>query len=104
MSALNQFLAIGFPEKQSEELRREFSELGYMGKSSPSAEEAVCQEQIVVLKFALKVFGDAEICVSWLSKKMKNLGGESPLSLLKTREGVSKVGDLLNQIDSGFSA
>gem|GEM_PF-4664835 len=72
--------------------------------SSDQVTPASCEDQILALSYALKVFGDADKCVNWLCKKWGRIGGEVPLALIKSRQGCIDLTNALVQIDYGFFA
>ena len=53
---------------------------------------------------AARVFGDAEKAARWLRKPNASLGGQTPLSLLRTEAGAKAVEESLIQIDHGIFA
>lgn len=57
---------------------------------------------VKMLHLGLKVFGSEEKFKSWMKKPAIALEGKSPESIMETKEGIQRVGDLLGQIDHGF--
>lgn len=57
---------------------------------------------IRVLSSAETVYGSRERALAWLRRPHAQLGGRSPLSLLKTDTGSRLVEELLIQIDEGM--
>lgn len=50
---------------------------------------------------ATQVFGTADKAIRWLKCPVRALGGQTPLSLLGTEEGVTRVMDVLGQVEHG---
>jgi putative toxin-antitoxin system antitoxin component (TIGR02293 family) len=53
---------------------------------------------------ATRIFGDADKAARWLRKPNASLGGQTPLSLLRTETGAKAVEESLIQIDHGIFA
>lgn len=53
---------------------------------------------------AARVFGNAAKAARWLRKPNASLGGQTPLSLLRTETGAKAVEESLTQIDHGIFA
>ncbi|WP_158816581.1 antitoxin Xre/MbcA/ParS toxin-binding domain-containing protein [Methylocapsa sp. S129] len=53
---------------------------------------------------AARVFGNADKAARWLRKPNASLGGQTPLSLLRTETGAKAVEESLIQIDHGIFA
>jgi len=105
MLDLNELVKLGFSLDQSEELLREMKRIkDVYGLHSDPKTSASCEDQILVLAYALDVFGDPAKCVGWLCKKWLKIGGEVPLVLLKSSDDITELYDALTQIDNGFSA
>ena len=54
-----------------------------------------------VLARAIEVFGEREKALRWLRTPVRSLGDETPISLLNSPEGLSRVQDTLGQIEHG---
>lgn len=52
-------------------------------------------------QLGLEIFGNEEKFKSWMKKPAIALEGESPESIMVTKEGINKVSDLLGQISHG---
>ena len=50
---------------------------------------------------AMEVFGTRERALRWLNTPVRSLGGQTPLSLLNTPEGVAQVQDMLGRVEHG---
>lgn len=50
---------------------------------------------------AMEVFGTREKALSWLNSPVLSLGDQTPLSLLKTPDGVAQVQDILGRVEHG---
>ena len=50
---------------------------------------------------AMEVFGTRERALRWLNTPVRSLGGQTPLSLLNTPEGVAQVQDTLGRVEHG---
>ncbi|MGB3385861.1 MAG: MbcA/ParS/Xre antitoxin family protein [Marinomonas sp.] len=57
---------------------------------------------IIIHQLGLEVFGNEEKFKSWMKKPAIALEGESPESIMVTKEGIQRVSDLLGQINHGF--
>ncbi|MGO3345957.1 MAG: antitoxin Xre/MbcA/ParS toxin-binding domain-containing protein [Marinomonas sp.] len=53
-------------------------------------------------QLGLDVFGNEAKFKSWMKKPAIALEGESPESIMVTKEGIQRVSDLLGKIDHGF--
>jgi putative toxin-antitoxin system antitoxin component (TIGR02293 family) len=53
---------------------------------------------------AARVFGDPDKVARWLRKPNASLGGQTPLSLLRSETGAKAVEEILIQIDHGIFA
>ncbi|MBV9158517.1 MAG: DUF2384 domain-containing protein [Acidobacteriaceae bacterium] len=51
---------------------------------------------------ATEVFGTADKAIRWLTCPVRALSDNTPLSLLDTEEGVTRVKDVLGQIEHGL--
>ena len=54
-----------------------------------------------VVARAMEVFGDKDRALRWLHAPVRALGNQTPVSLLDSKEGVSRVEDVLGQIEHG---
>lgn len=68
--------------------------------------EAVEASEIRVLnervhQLGLKLFGDEDSWTSWMKKPALALNGQSPESVMGTKEGMQRVSDLLGKIVHG---
>jgi PHD/YefM family antitoxin component YafN of YafNO toxin-antitoxin module len=54
-----------------------------------------------VHQLGLELFGDEDKWKSWIKTPALALGGESPESIMVTKEGINRVRDLLGQISHG---
>ena len=54
-----------------------------------------------VLARAIEVFGEREKALRWLRTPVRSLGDKTPISLLHSPEGLSRVQDTLGQIEHG---
>jgi putative toxin-antitoxin system antitoxin component (TIGR02293 family) len=50
---------------------------------------------------AIEVLGTPEKALRWLESPVRSLGDQTPLSLLESPEGISRVEDTLGQIEHG---
>lgn len=50
---------------------------------------------------AMEVFGTREKALRWLNSPVGSLGGQTPLSLLNTPEGITQVQDILGRVEHG---
>jgi len=50
---------------------------------------------------AIEVFGTREKALRWLRTPVRSLGDQTPLSLLKTAEGIAQVQDTLGRVEHG---
>jgi uncharacterized protein (DUF2384 family) len=105
MLDLDTLINIGFSSEQSEALLQKMERIKdiYGLHSDPRTSESR-EDQMLVLAYALNVFGDSAKCAGWLCKKWHKIGGEVPLVLLKSSKDIKELYDALTQIDSGFSA
>lgn len=105
MLDLDELVKLGFSLEQSEELLREMERIKdvYGLHNDPGTSES-CENQMLALEYALNVFGDSGKCAGWLCKKWHKIGGEVPLFLLKSRQNITELYDVLTQIDNGYSA
>jgi len=55
-----------------------------------------------VLARAIEVFGEREKALQWLRTPVRSLGDKTPISLLSTTEGLTRVRDVLGQIEHGI--
>jgi putative toxin-antitoxin system antitoxin component (TIGR02293 family) len=55
-----------------------------------------------ILKLGETVLGSAKNLSEWLDKPVLLLGGEKPMTLLKTESGRREVESVLHQIENGF--
>lgn len=49
----------------------------------------------------IEVFGTREKALRWLRTPVRALGGQTPMSLLKSPEGLARVQDALGQVEHG---
>jgi putative toxin-antitoxin system antitoxin component (TIGR02293 family) len=54
-----------------------------------------------VLARAIEVSGEREKSLRWLRTPVRSLGDKTPISLLNSPEGLSRVQDTLGQIEHG---
>lgn len=54
-----------------------------------------------VTRYAVEVFGDADTAAAWIKEPNPALGGVTPLSLLDTEPGTTKVREVLTRIEYG---
>lgn len=54
-----------------------------------------------VLARAIEVFGTQEKALRWLRTPVRSLGDKTPISLLNSPEGLSRVQDTLGQVEHG---
>ncbi|MFK4448481.1 uncharacterized protein (DUF2384 family) [Caballeronia udeis] len=55
-----------------------------------------------LLARATRVFGDRNQALRWLMTPQKQLGGQTPLEISLTDDGMRRVQQLLTQIDQGY--
>ncbi|CAM5287174.1 hypothetical protein AFAE65S_00126 [Alcaligenes phenolicus] len=56
-----------------------------------------------ILRLALSIFGSEEKANRWLNKPKARFDGRSPLDMLTSKSGASRVNAMLHQIRSGIS-
>lgn len=61
-------------------------------------------KEITIINTAIRVFGDPDKALRWLSKPKQSLGGATPISMLGTEHGRQGVEDMLVRIDHGMAA
>ncbi len=59
------------------------------------------EELVDVTARAIEVFGTREKATRWLRTPVRALGNQTPMSLLRTAEGLIRVRDTLGQVEHG---
>ncbi len=74
----------------------------YFSLVPPPAPEAQSIEPLVqVIARAVEVLGSSEKALRWINAPVRSLGGQTPVSLLSTPEGIARVEDALGRIEYG---
>lgn len=58
---------------------------------------------VIIHQLGLEIFGNEEKFKSWMKKPAIALEGESPESMMVTKEGVQRVSDLLGKISLQYA-
>jgi putative toxin-antitoxin system antitoxin component (TIGR02293 family) len=82
-----------------------FTELAFInpktGEKRVVEAKLVADSIIDVTARAIEVFGTREQALRWLKTPVRSLGDHTPLSLLKSAEGVAQVQDTLGRVEHG---
>ncbi|GAC1406117.1 MAG: hypothetical protein NVSMB6_01810 [Burkholderiaceae bacterium] len=70
---------------------------------SPTEQDRIYRAEKAFAR-AIAVFEDEDVARSWMSRDVRTLGGDMPLSLLDTEAGYELVMDTLSRIEFGVYA
>ena len=90
-------------EEQKTEIQREVeSRLSVLLQSNGQSGQSQPLEPLVrVIARAVEVLGTSEKALRWLNTPVRSLGDVSPVSLLNTPDGTTRVEDALGRIEHG---
>ncbi len=83
--------------------RRAEMRLPQRGTAPTGQDQSPASVQSQIVAKATETFGEEKADI-WLSRPTSALGGNSPLSILHSEDGVAAVEALLDKIDQGFAA
>lgn len=67
----------------------------------PSPQTQALEPLVRIIARAVEVLGTSEKALRWLNTPIRSLGDQTPVSLLGTPEGISRVEDALGRIEHG---
>jgi Protein of unknown function (DUF2384) len=88
-------------EDQKSEIRDFVQEVLAGPCASSSAATASLQDIVAITARAIEVLGTREKVLRWLQAPVRSLGNQTPLSLLNTRQGITRVEDALGRMEHG---
>jgi RES domain-containing protein len=88
-------------EDQKSEIREFVQEVLASPYMESSAATAPLQDIVAITARAIEVLGTREKVLRWLNAPVRSLGNQTPLSLLNTRQGITRVEDALGRMEHG---